>query len=240
MLKTTQVIINAIVASLVVPLVLFALVGPAPCQEPSGDIAIDSNTGLEIDQSGSTEPSDSFQIETSFTNNDLSAEGACDGDDPVAQGLTLTLGSGTCANSTGVVSVQIPPFSGGEDARSSLTHHKHSPGKHKRHFTLKMPMKAVDPSTGETETATVDAEITVLPTTAGTCGQWKLDAEVSQVDLSALTANPVVVSIAQGDDSGCNDQIQAQFCNDNNQGNDNSQGDENCGDGGGDNNNNDQ
>ena len=77
----------------------------------------------------------------------------------------------------------------------------------------------------------LDATITVLPTPAGTCGQWKLDAEVSNVDLSALTANPVVLSIAQGDDSGCNDQIQAQFDNNNDQGDDNGQGDDGGGDG---------
>ena len=239
-MKTERNRLMAAICVLALPIVFFAWTGRAVAQEPPGDIAIDPSTNLEIDQSGNTEPSDSFQIETNFTNNDLSAEGACDGDDPVAQGLTLTLGSGTCDNSAGVVSIVIPPFSGdGEDARSSSSHHKHGKGKHKHHFTLKMPMQATDPSTGETETANVDAEITVLPTPAGTCGQWKLDAEVSQVDLSALTANPVVVSIAQGDDSGCNDQIQAQFCNNNNQGDDDSQGDENCGngqDGGGDNN----
>src|SRR5215470_1123102 len=139
MFNATRGLVNVIAASLAVSIVLFALAGRAQAQEPPGDISIDSSTDLEIDQSGNTEPSDSFDIETTFTNNDLSAEGACDGDDPVAQGLTLTLGTGTCAAPTGVVSVVIPAFSGGgEDARASFTHHKHGGNKHKHHFTLKM------------------------------------------------------------------------------------------------------
>jgi hypothetical protein len=92
----------------------------------------------------------------------------------------------------------------------------------------KTSVTASDPSSGETESATLDAKITVLPTPAGTCGQWTLEAEVSDVDLSALTTSPVVVSIGQGDDTGCNDQIQAQFDNNDDQGDDdNDQGDNN-------------
>jgi len=80
---------------------------------------------------------------------------------------------------------------------------------------------ASDPSNGETETVSLNAEIDVLPTPAGTCGQWTIDAEVSAVDLSALTTSPVVVTIGQGDDTGCNDQIQAQIDNNNEQDDDN-------------------
>ena len=224
--------LKPVLGTLALPLVLFALADRAVAQEAPGHIVIDSAADLQIDQSGNTEPSDSFELEATFTNNDLNAEGSCDGDDPVAQGLTLTLGTGSCTASTGVVTVVIPAFSSGEDsavAAKSKRHGGHK--KHKTHFKMKMPVTVTDPSSGETENASLDAEITVLPTPAGTCGQWRLDAEVSNVDLSAITANPVVVTIVQGDDSGCNDQIQAQFDNNDDQGEDNNdQGDN--GDGG--------
>lgn len=221
---------EAIVGSLAVSMMFFALSGQAKAQEAPGDIQIDSSADLQIDQSGNAEPSDSFELQTTFTNIDQSAEGSCDGDDPVTQGLTLTLGTGSCGGSTGVVSVVIPPFSSSDDARNAAASRKHGGHKkHKSHFKLKMPVTASNPSSGQTENASLDAEITVLPTPAGTCGRWSIDAEVSKVDLSALTANPVVASIGQGDDSGCNDQIQAQFDNNDDQG-DNDQGDN--GDGG--------
>ena len=222
---------KAILGALAVPMMFFALADRANAEAP-GDIQIDGAADLQIDQSGNTEPSDSFELKATFTNNDQNAaEASCDGDDPVTQGLTITLGTGTCGSSTGVVSVVIPAFSTSDNARLSVASKKHGrPKKHKTHFKLKMPVTATDPSNGETENASLDAEITVLPTPPGTCGQWSLDAEVSNVDLSALTANPVVVSIGQGDDSGCNDQIQAQFDNDDDQGDENDQGDN--GDGG--------
>jgi hypothetical protein len=180
--------------------------------EAPGDLLIDSAADLQIDHSGTTEPSDTFSLEATFTNNDQT-EGGCDGDDPVAQGLTITLGSGTCGSSTDVVSVVIPPFSSsGGDARLGNGSKKHGGHKkHKTHYSLKTPVKVTDPSTGGTEDGSLSAEITVLPTPAGTCGQWTFNVDVSNVDLSALTANPVAVTIGQGDDSGCNDQITAQF-----------------------------
>ena len=229
---------RALVGSLAVSIMFFALSGQARAQEVPGDIQIDSAADLQIDQSGNTEPSDSFELQATFTNNDMSAEGSCDGDDPVMQGLTVTLGTGSCGSSTGVVTIVIPAFSSTDDTGVASKQHRGKHKKHKNHFKLQMPVTATNPSDGETENATLDASITVLPTPAGTCGQWSVDAEVSNVDLSALTANPVVVSISQGDDSGCNDQIQAQFDNNDDQGDngdgqgDNGQGDN--GDGGGD------
>jgi hypothetical protein len=227
---------KAVLGLLAVPMMFFALSGQAKAQEAPGHIKIDSSADLQIDQSGNPEPSDRFDLEATFTNIDQNAEGSCDGDDPVAQGLTITLGTGSCGSSTGVVTVVIPPFSSTDDARVSAASKKHGGGhkKHKSHFKLKMPVTASNPSDGETENASLNVEITVLPTPAGTCGQWSLDAEVSNVDLSAITANPVVVSISQGDDSGCNDQIQAQFDNNDDQGDNNDQGDNG---GGGDGNN---
>ena len=138
---------------------------------------------------------------------------------PVTQGLKITLSTGSCGSLTGVVEVVIPLFSNSSDIRHVPGSHKHGRHKkHKTHFRLKTLVTATDPSNGETESVSLDAEITVLPTPGGTCEQWSLDAEVSNVDLSALTSNPVAVAIAQGDDSGCNDQIQAQFGNDDSQG----------------------
>jgi hypothetical protein len=151
----------------------------------------------------------------------------------VTQGLTITLGTGACGSSTDVVQVVIPAFAASDSAKvSPLGKKKHGHKKHKTHFKLKKtPVTASDPTTGETENARLDGEITVLPPPAGTCGQWTLDAEVSNVDLSALTASPVVLSIGQGDDTGCNDQIQAQFDDNDDQGDDNDdQGDNNQGD----------
>jgi hypothetical protein len=221
---------KAVLGALAVSIAFFGLANRANAVEPPGDLLIDSSADLQIDHSGTTEPSDSFDLQATFTNNDQN-EGACDGDDPVAQGLTITLGTGACGSSTDVVSVVVPPFSSSEgDARLGAGSKKH--GGHKKrktHFKLKIPVKATDPSTGGTENASLDASITVLPIPAGTCGQWTFDVEVSNVDLSALTANPVAVTIGQGDDSGCNDQIQAQFDNNDDQG-DNDQGDN--GDGG--------
>ena len=217
---------KAIVGAVAVPVMFFALADRANALET--DILIDSAAELQIDHSGDPEPSDSFELKATFTNNDKNAEGSCDSDDPVTQGLTITLGTGTCGSSTGVVEVVIPAFASTDSARVSPLGKKHGGHKkHKTHFKLKMTtVTASDPSDGETENATLDAEIKVLPIPTGTCGQWTLDAEVSNVDLSALTANPVVVSIGQGDDTGCNDQIQAQFDNEDEQG-DNDQGDNN-------------
>ena len=222
---------RAVLGALAVSIAFFGLANRAGAVEAPGDLLIDNAADLQIDHSGTTEPSDTFDLEATFTNNDQT-EGGCDGDDPVAQGLTITLGSGTCGSSTDVVSVVVPPFSSSEgDARLSKGSKKHSGHKkHKTHFKLKMPVKATDPSTGETENASLDAQITVLPTPAGTCGQWTFDVEVSNVDLSALNANPVAVTIGQGDDSGCNDQITAQF----NSSGDGGDGGDGGGDGGGD------
>ena len=129
-----------------------------------------------------------------------------------------------CGNSTDVLEVVIPPFSTSDSVVISSASKRHRRRKnHRTHSTLQMPVTASDPSNGETEDASLKAEITVLPTPAGTCGQWSLNAEESRVDLSALKANPVVVSIGQRDDSGCSDQIQAQFDNDDNQSDDNNQ-----------------
>jgi hypothetical protein len=200
--------------ALAVSIGFFGLANRAGAVEAPGDIQIDNAANLQIDHSGNTEPSDTFDLQATFTNNDQT-EGGCDGDDPVTQGFTITLGSGACGSSTDVVSVVIPPFSstGSGDARLAKGNKKQGGKKKpKIHFTMKKrSVKASDPLTGQTEDASLDAEITVLPTPAGTCGQWSFDAEVSNVDLSALTANPVVVAIGQGDDSGCNDQISAAF-----------------------------
>lgn len=218
---------KAILGALAVPVMFFALASRASAQET--DILIDSASELQIDQSGNPEPSDSFQLKATFTNDDINGDaGGCDGDDPVTQGLTITLGTGACGSSTGAVQVVIPAFVSTDNSDVVASSKKHGGGGHKKHNThFKLKKKSVtasDPSNGETENASLNAEIEVLPTPAGTCGQWTIDAEVSAVDLSALTTSPVVVSIGQGDDTGCNDQIQAQF--DNNQGDDNNdQGD---------------
>jgi len=221
---------KAIVGALAVPVMFFALANRASAAET--DILIDSAAELQIDQSGNPEPSDTFQLKATFTNDDINGEGGCDGDDPVTQGLTITLGTGACGSSTDVVQVVIPAFASTDSARLSPSKKHGGHKKHKTHFKLKKKaVTASDPSTGETENATISGELEVLPTPAGTCGQWTLDAEVSAVDLSALTANPVVVTIGQGDDTGCNDQIQAQFDNNDDQGDDNDdQGDNNQGD----------
>jgi len=213
---------KAILRALAVPVMFFALADRAGAQET--DILIDSTAELQIDQSGNPEPSDTFQLKATFTNDDINAEGGCDGDDPVTQGLTITLGTGACGSSTDVVQVVIPAFASSDSAKISPLK-KHGKKKHKTHFKLKKThATATNPSTGETENASLSAEIEVLATPTGTCGQWTIDAEVSAVDLSALTANPVVVTLGQGDDTGCNDQIQAQFDNNDDQG-DNDQGD---------------
>ena len=124
----------------------------------------------------------------------LLAEGSCDGDDPVTQGLTITLGSGTCGSSIGVVQVVIPAFASSDSAEvSPLSKKKRRHKKHNTQFKVKkMSVTTSDPTSGEIENGALDAELTVLPTPAGTCGQWTLDAEVLSVDLSALTANLVL------------------------------------------------
>ena len=206
---------KAIVGALAVPVMFFALANRASAQET--DILIDSAAELQIDQSGNPEPSDDFQLKATFTNDDINGDGSCDGDDPVTQGLTITLGTGACGSSTDVVQVVIPAFASSDSAKISPLK-KHGKKKHKTHFIMKKkPVTASDPSSGETENASLNAEITVLPTPTNTCGQWTVDAEVSAVDLSALTTSPVVVTIGQGDDTGCNDQIQAQIDNNNEQ-----------------------
>ena len=223
---------KTILGAAVVPVMFFALANRVSAQET--DILIDSASQLQIDQSGNPEPSDTFQLQATFTNDDINGEGGCDGDDPVTQGLTITLGTGACGSSTGVVQVVIPAFSSNNNSDAAAASKKHGGGhkKHKTHFKMKKKsVTAIDPTTGETDNASLNAELEVLPTPTGTCGQWTIDAEVSAVDLSALTSNPVVVTIGQGDDTGCNDQIQAQFNNNDDQGDDNDdQGDNNQGD----------
>ncbi len=207
---------TAMLGALAVPVMFFALANRASALET--DILIDSAAELQIDQSGNPEPSDSFQLTATFTNDDINGDGSCDGDDPVTQGLTITLGTGACGNSTDVVQVVIPAFASTDSARISPSKKHGGHKKHKTHFKLKKTsVTASDPSSGETENASLNAEITVLPTPTNTCGQWTVDAEVSAVDLSALTTSPVVVTIGQGDDTGCNDQIQAQIDNNNEQ-----------------------
>ena len=216
---------KAILGALAVPVMFFVLANRASAAET--DILIDNAAELQIDQGGNPEPSDSFQLKATFTNDDINGDGSCDGDDPVTQGLTITLGTGSCGSSIGVVQVVIPAFANTDNAKVTPLKKHGGHKKHKTHFKLKKkPVTASDPSTGETENASLDAEIEVLPTPAGTCGQWTIDAEVSNVDLSALTANPVVVTLGQGDDTGCSDQIQAQF-DSNDEGDNNDQGDNN-------------
>jgi hypothetical protein len=203
---------QVVLVGLAVSIVFFVLVNRADAQENPGDLQLHPNANLEIVHRGTTEPSDTFHlVSTTFTNNDyFEAWGCEDGDDPIAQGLTLTLGTGGCRSSTDVVSVVIPPFSSsGGDARLGLGSKEREHKKPKTHYTLKMPVTATDPSTGETESAWLDASITLLPTPAFTCGEWTFDVEVSKVDLSALNTFEVVVTIGQGDDSGCNDHFLA-------------------------------
>src|SRR6266404_7322193 len=108
---------KAIVGALAVPVMFFALANRASAQET--DILIDNAAELQIDPSGNPEPSDTFQLKATFTNDDINAEGGCDGDDPVTQGLTITLGTGACGSSTGVVQVVIPAFSSTDNAKVS-------------------------------------------------------------------------------------------------------------------------
>ena len=109
---------KAILGALAVPMMFFALVNRASAQEK--DILIDSAAELQIDQSGNPEPSDSFQLKATFTNDDINGDGSCDGDDPVAQGLTIALGTGTCGSSTGVVQVVIPAFSSTDNSDAAV------------------------------------------------------------------------------------------------------------------------
>src|SRR5882762_961193 len=113
------------VCATIVITISFALTGLVAAAEAPGDLLIDNNSTLLIDHSTETPPSDSFELNAVFTNNDQSAEGSCDGDDPVTQGLILTLGTGTCGSSTEVVSITVPSLQGTGTASGSGRHAKH-------------------------------------------------------------------------------------------------------------------
>jgi hypothetical protein len=113
---------KAILGALAVPVMFLALADRASAVET--DISIDSAAELQIDQSGDPEPSDSFQLKDTFTNNDFS-EGCETGDDPVTQGLTITLGTGVCGSPTNVVQVVIPAFASSDSAKVSPLSKKH-------------------------------------------------------------------------------------------------------------------
>jgi hypothetical protein len=194
----------------------------------NSDITINA-ADLQIDQSGNPEPSDRFQLEATFTNTEGSESGTCDGDNPIANGFTITLGTGaSCSSTTPVVTVTVPPLTGGSEDMRSSSSSKRSPSSSKRKshrlFKRELRGKATTDS-GSDPAATINGEIRALPTPAGTCAQWSLDLEVSGVDLSAITSNPVETTLGVGDDSGCT-AVTAQISNDQDDDN-NDQGDDN-------------
>lgn len=189
-----------------------------------GDITLDS-TDLEIGHSGNPEPSDSFEIEVTFTNTEISEGKACEtspSDDPIANGLTITLGGGPDC-SLAPVTVVIPPLPGGGDLRGT------QPSVRRHHHRLKRRLHGkvfVTTDSDPSPTATIDGEIVALPAD-GTCGRFLLEAEVWHIDLTPIMSNPVETGLVVGDDTGCA-AVDAEFESADDQGHDSDhQGDNN-------------
>jgi len=135
---------------------------------------------LDITHGIGTEPVDQVDLITNFNNKEGSEGHRCDpsSDSPVA-GFVVNLQEGACGPGGTPVTLTIPKLP------------KIGLNKYKFEGVTK-------------EGATVDATLTKLITTAGSCGNWHLVLDATPVDLSSIQSNPVATMITLNDGSlGC-------------------------------------
>ena len=167
------------VAALVSLLILSG--GLAFCAE-TNEIIIHSGR-VDITHGVGAEPIDQLDIAITFTNTEASEGGVCHpGDSPVGYGIVVSLQEGTCVAPTSTpVVLTIPKF------------------------TRISPYSKFAKFQGVTkEKVNVDALLRILPKPVGVCGLYNLKLDALPLDMSAITANPVALSITLGDgSSGC-------------------------------------
>lgn len=136
-------------------------------------------TSIDVNHGSGAEPGD--QADISVIVKDKQSPEACRGsrNNPVRGGLRMSLHSGTC-DSAPDASVTIPSFRPISGSNTAL----------------------FEGETAEGETA--DAIVRRMPTPAGSCGKWKVKMDVSNIDLSQITSNPVALTVELPDGSaGC-------------------------------------
>lgn len=134
---------------------------------------------IDVNHGGGAEPDD--QADISVIVKDVQNPDTCKGsqDNPVKGGVKVSLHTGRCTDAP--------------DASATIPSFRHISG---------TSMALFEGETEEGETA--DAILRRMPTPAGTCGKWKLKADVSNIDLSRITSNPVALTVELPDgSSGC-------------------------------------
>jgi hypothetical protein len=142
--------------------------------EDGGEVEV-HRTSIDINHSGGTEPGD--QADISVVVKDVQNPATCNSNDDVVKGgVKLSLHSGGCTGSSDA-SVTIPSF---------------------------RPISGTNTALFEGETAegeTADAVVHRKSTPDGSCGKWKVKVDVSSIDLSRVTSNPIGLSVELPDGS---------------------------------------
>jgi hypothetical protein len=142
--------------------------------EDGGEVEV-HKTSIDISHSGGAEPGD--QADVSVVVKDVQNPATCNSNDDVLEsGVKLSLHGGGCTGSPDA-SVTIPSF---------------------------RPISGTNTALFEGETAegeTADAVVHRKATPDGSCGKWKVKVDVSNIDLSQITSNPVGLSVDLPDGS---------------------------------------
>lgn len=166
-------------AALAVGLIL-PIQGQARAAE-GGEVLIHAGK-VDITHGQGTEPIDQMDVIVTFSNKESARGEACENtaDNPVTHGLVMKVAEGMCGASGSGAKVTVPSF---------------------------RPIKGTSSARFEgvtIEGANVDALLRKLPTQTGTCSTWNLTLDAVPVNLSAVTVNPVAVSVTLPDGSrGC-------------------------------------
>jgi hypothetical protein len=142
--------------------------------EDGGEVEV-HRTSIDISHSGGAEPGD--QADISVVVKDVQNPATCNSNDDVVKGgVKLSLHSGGCSSPSDA-SVTIPSF---------------------------RPISGTNAALFEGETAegeTADAVVHRKLTPDGSCGKWKVKVDVSSIDLSQITSNPIGLSVELPDGS---------------------------------------
>lgn len=159
---------------------MFQTGGQARAAE-GGEVLIHASK-VDITHGQGAEPIDQMDVVVTFSNKESADREACENtaDNPVAHGLVLKVREGMCGAAGSGAQVTVPSF---------------------------RPIRGTSSARFEgvtIEGANVDALLRKLPTQTGTCGTWNLTLDAVPVNLSAVTVNPVAVSVSLPDGStGC-------------------------------------
>ena len=154
-------------------------VGLGTAYAEGSDVTV-SLSKLDVTHGVGTEPIDQVDLIANFNNTEASESGTCESssDSPI-NGFVVSLREGACGTTAAAATLTVPSL-------------------------RKIGKKRYKFEGVTTEGATVDATLTVLGTTPGSCGRWHLVMDATPVDLSSIHVNPVATSIALSDGSfGC-------------------------------------